>query len=130
MRVLKAWLPVIVWAAVILSSANDEFSARQTGGWLQRMFGEVPYPLHVAIRKLAHLVGYGILGALAWRAERRWFVALGVALLVACTDEWLQSTTLTRTGSPWDVLLDAVGASMAVFTLRRIAGSRPRPHDW
>ena len=121
MRVLKLWLPVILWAGLILSSANDEFSASQTGGWLQRLFGEVPYAVHVAIRKGAHLFVYAVLASLSWRADRRLFVALGVPLLVACIDEWMQSTTLTRTGSPWDVLLDFVGASMAVFALRRFA---------
>jgi VanZ family protein len=119
-RILKLWLPVILWAGLILSFANDEFSAAQTGGWLHQAFGEVPYVLHVAIRKAGHLFGYGVLGALSWRADRRWPIALGVPLFVACIDEWMQSTALTRSGTPWDVLLDFVGAAIAVFALNRL----------
>jgi VanZ family protein len=118
-RLLKQWLPVILWAGLILSSANDEFSAKQTGGWLAELFGSVPYVVHVLIRKLAHVVVYAILAALAWRADRRWSIAFGLPLGVACIDEWLQSTTLSRTGSMWDVLLDAVAAAIAVVLLSR-----------
>ena len=120
MRVLKLWLPVVLWAAVILSAANDQFSAGNTEGWFERIFGrDLPYAAHVAIRKMAHLVEYGILGALAWRADRRAAVAIGIAVLVAIADESIQASTLTRTGSPWDVALDAAGAAIAVYGLRR-----------
>ena len=124
MRVLKQWLPVVLWAGLILSSANDELSATQTGGWLRAIFGEVPYAAHVVFRKAGHVIGYGILGALAFRADRRWYIALGMTLLVAGTDEWLQSRTATRTGTPWDVALDMAAAATVVFMLRRrVTGS-------
>jgi VanZ family protein len=121
MRLLKLWLPVVLWAAVILSAANDQFSAEHTQGWFERLFGrELPYAAHVAVRKMAHLLEYGILGALAWRADRRAFVAIAIAVLVAIADESIQASTVTRTGSPWDVALDGVGATLAVFAARRL----------
>jgi VanZ family protein len=114
------WLPVVLWAALILMAANDELSARRTGSWLDELFGRpVAYSLNVAIRKLAHVTVYGILGALTWRADRRWLVVIGVSLLVASTDEWLQSRTLTRSGSPWDVLLDVTAAALVLVILQR-----------
>ena len=119
MRLLKQWLPAVLWAAVILLSANDDFSADNTGGWLSRLFGEVPYVLHVAVRKLAHVVVYAILAALAWRADRRWVVVMTVCLLVASADEWLQSRAMNRTGTPWDVLLDVAAAALTLVVLRR-----------
>lgn len=123
MRLLKQWIPVFLWAGLILSSANDHFSADNSGGWLSRLFGEVPYVLHVLVRKSAHVVAYAILAALAWRADRRRWVVLAVALAVASVDEWLQSRTMNRTGTPWDVVLDMFGAWLAVHTLRRFSGA-------
>ena len=116
MGFLKRWLPVVLWAAIILSTSNDAFSAGETGGLLDRLFGRpMPYAVNVAIRKLAHLVGYGILGALAFRADKRLAIAFGVVLLVALADEYSQGLTRSRTGSPWDVLLDLTGAALAII---------------
>ena len=110
------WLPVVLWAALILSTSNDAFSAGETGTFLDRLFGRpMPYVVNVLFRKCAHLAGYGILGALAFRANRRLAVAFGVVLLVATADEYSQGLTLTRSGSPWDVLLDLTGAALAVI---------------
>jgi VanZ family protein len=118
MRRTLLWLPVILWAAIILSAANDSFSSDESRGWLATIFGrEMPYIVNFAVRKGGHLVAYGLLGMLAWRAEKRIAVAMFVALLVAVTDEYRQGLTATRTGSPWDVLLDLCGAALAVWTL-------------
>ncbi len=124
MRRTLLWLPVIVWAAVILSSSNDSFSASESRGWLTTIFGrEVPYAVNFMIRKTAHVVVYGILAALAWRAEKRVSVAMIVALFVAVADEYSQGMTRSRTGSVWDVLLDLFGATLAVWLLRRRTAS-------
>lgn len=121
MRLVRLWLPVILWAAVILSASNDSFSVSHSGGWIRRIFGrDLPYPVHVAIRKTAHLLEYAILGALAWRADRRITIAVGIAALVAITDETHQSFTVSRTGSPWDVGLDVIGATIGAWSLRRL----------
>ena len=114
MSVLKRWLPVVVWSAVILMTSNDQFSSAHTGGWLREWFPSMPESVNIAFRKLMHLTGYGILGALAYRASRTIPAAIGVVLLVACTDEWHQSFYASRGASPWDVLLDVVGAAIAV----------------
>lgn len=128
MRFIKQWLPVILWAGLILSSANDNFSADQSGSWLTRLFGEVPYVLHVAARKLTHVVVYAILAALTWRADRRWWVVMGIALAVASTDEWMQSRAINRTGTVWDVVLDVAGAGSGFFLQRvgQLRHDRPR----
>ena len=122
------WLPVMAWSAVILVASGGEFSAARSGSWFRALFGfELPYVLHVLARKLAHLVVYGILGALAWRAarvdtSRPAAVALTIALAVAVADETRQSTDVTRTGTAWDVALDMIGAWIAV----RISQARRR----
>jgi hypothetical protein len=62
---------------------------------------------------------------LAHRADRRLFVAIGIAVLVAITDETRQSLTLTRTGSPWDVLLDGLSAWLGILVMMRMVSCRP-----
>jgi len=129
LRFLKAWLPVILWAAIILSAANDEFSEANTRGWLDRILGNAPKIANTVVRKGGHIAGYAVLGLLAWRAHRTLFMALFVVIAVAITDEGLQAMTLTREGSPYDVLLDASGALLAltcVPAVRARLSSRPR----
>lgn len=115
LRFLNAWLPVVLWAALILSAANDEFSNANTHGWLERIFGALPPIANTVFRKGGHLVGYAIQALLAWRARRSFALALLIAVGVAIVDESMQSMTLTREGSPYDVLLDACGALLALL---------------
>lgn len=116
MRQLKLWLPAVVWAGVILSSSNDAFSSEHSEEWLEMVFGPgVPAWANYLFRKATHLVVYGILAVLLWRADRRHAVVLGLCLLVASVDEWRQSNAAARSGSVWDVLLDLTGAALAVF---------------
>jgi VanZ family protein len=129
MRLLTAWLPVVLWAALILSAANDQFSDKQTESWLDRLFGRVRPEVNAVMRKSAHVAEYAVLSLLAWRARRRLVVPLLICLAVACADESLQAMTVTRTGSPADVALDmcgAVGALIAVPGARARLLSRPR----
>src|SRR5206468_6531531 len=86
--------------------------------------------LNVVFRKCAHLTGYGILGALWFRALRgerggwSWRWALGgiaIAAAVGGIDEWHQSFVPTRGASAYDVLLDAAGALMANVIIRLMA---------
>jgi VanZ family protein len=122
MRFLKRWLPLILWAAMILSASNDRFSATNSRSFLERLLGrDVPDIVNIVIRKAAHVGVYGVLGALAWRADRRVAVALMISLGVALADEINQAMTVTRTGSVWDVILDMLGAVGAVGVLTRLS---------
>ena len=114
MRFLSRWLPVVLWAALILSAANDRFSDEKTGGWLERFFGSVPPEVNVIVRKGAHVGEYAILALLAWRARPGRLVPLAICLAVAIADESLQAMTVTRTGSAADVVWDMLGAVLAV----------------
>ena len=121
-KLIYYWLPVVVWAAIIIQATGRRFDAPHTSGWLAAFLGDVtPRTLHVinvAIRKMAHLTEYAILTSLSFRAIRegrrgfalRWaLIALAITICVASTDELLQSFTPTRTSTPWDVALDTLG---------------------
>ena len=131
MRFVRTWLPVIVWSAVILSASTDSFSSDESRGWLAPVLGsDLASALNIVFRKLGHVIGYAILGILARRADRRTVVAVGIAVLVAITDETRQSMTLLRTGSPWDVMLDGLSAWLGILVMTRLGifrESRPSP---
>ena len=146
-KLIDYWLPVIVWAALIIQATGRTFDAPHTSGILATLLGDLGlhlsdrtlYLVNVGIRKTAHLTEYAILTALSFRAVRegrrgftlRWaLIALAITVGVASTDEFLQSFTPTRTSSPWDVALDTLGGSIAILLLwfwngRRSSGDSP-----
>jgi VanZ family protein len=117
MRFVRFWLPVILWAAIILSAANDQFSDRNTAGWLERTFGRIRPEVNAVMRKSAHVAEYAVLALLSWRARRTWVTPLLICLAVASADESLQAMTATRTGTVADVVLDMCGAVGALTCL-------------
>lgn len=140
------WLPPFLWMAVILWFSSGDFSADQTGSfllpvlrWLAPWATDAQLEVaHRGIRHTAHAVEYGILAVLWFRALIRSLsahpwpaggLAIAVAVVWACVDEWHQSTIPSRTASIWDVLLDAAGATAAtlvILALRRTRSDTPR----
>ena len=118
--VLKAWIAAILWLIVIAIESSAMLSAHNTSRilypLLHFLFGmdwERFEVWHFFIRKSGHVVGYGILSILLFRAWRatlpamsnvkwtpRWatIAILGTAL-VASLDEWHQSFIPSRTGT-------------------------------
>jgi len=77
--------------------------------------------LNVLVRKSGHLLGFAVLGGLSHAAVSAWprprlaaVWAWALATLYAATDEWHQALVPGRTGSVWDVLLDAAGAALGM----------------
>jgi VanZ family protein len=125
-------LAAALWTLLILATSNDVFSGAHTGSLLAALFAHRLSPealasLNAVFRKSAHLAGYAILGALWFRALRgertgwslRWALgAVAIAAAVAGIDEWHQSFVPSRGGSPYDVLLDTAGATLAQIVTR------------
>ncbi|MBI5957052.1 MAG: VanZ family protein [Chloroflexi bacterium] len=109
---LQCWLPVLSWmAAMFYFSAQPNLPSH-------------PNPLlDVVLKKAAHLLEYGVL---SWLLYRAWSVQLGkrgpsVAIIAlawavgyALSDEWHQGFVANRHPSLWDVAADAVGALAAL----------------
>ena len=138
-NLLKAWIAAILWLIVIAIESTALLSASNTSRilypLLHYLFGldwERFEVWHFYIRKTGHVVGYGILSILLFRAWRatlpamsdtkwtpRWaaIAILGTAL-VASLDEWHQSFIPSRTGRWQDVVLDTcagIAAQALVF---------------
>jgi VanZ family protein len=127
---LKFWLPAIAWACLISGLSTDAFSSNHTSvviipvlRWLfSHASAETIDLIHEIIRKMAHLTEYFIFSIFLVRGLRgknlgwtlRWAIwAIVIAAGYAALDEFHQSFVPSRTASPWDAMLDTVGASVA-----------------
>jgi VanZ family protein len=134
LRFLHAWWPALVWAGIIFSLSTDSFSSDHTASILYPMLHWVRPSLtfeqfdviHYYIRKSAHFTEYFIFCVLLFRGVRadrpgwRWtwtLAALALAAGYSALDEIHQAFVASRTASPWDSLLDSVGATGATVAL-------------
>ena len=76
--------------------------------------------IQLIVRKCGHLLEYAILSALLYRAlgtrrDRPFALAFILAATYAALDEFHQSFVASRTGSPWDVVVDCAGAFLGLL---------------
>ena len=131
---LRAWWPAVAWACVIFTLSTDSFSSEHTANilspvvrWLFPHLSEDQFHfIHHIIRKSAHFTEYFIFCILIYRGVRgdrkgwRWtwgIAALSVAAGYSIMDEIHQAFVVSRTASPYDSLLDSIGAFFAFAVL-------------
>jgi VanZ family protein len=149
-RIVKVWLPSLIWLAVITLESTDLGSSAHTGRILYPLFHFLfgltmaKFEIwHAVLRKTGHFVGYFILSVLLFRSWRATFPRLSTpwcpqwaviaflsTFLVASLDEWHQTFLPSRTGRLSDVMLDSVAAAVAQVILFAILRSRSvdEPH--
>ena len=75
----------------------------------------------LALRKLAHVAEYAVLGALLVRAlDGHALVALALGVAYATTDEIHQHFVPGRVGSPVDIAIDAAGVLTGLVAFGRL----------
>jgi VanZ family protein len=131
---IRAWWPAIAWACVIFTLSTDSFSSDHTATvlsvvvkWLYPHLTEAQFNLiHHIIRKSAHFTEYFVFCLLLYRGVRgdrqgwRWnwgISALAIAAGYSIMDEIHQAFIASRTASPYDSLLDSIGAFFAFAVL-------------
>jgi VanZ family protein len=137
--VLRYYLPVILWAAVIAGLSTSGFDTsftlkvlRAATDFLGLGFSLVQLRgINAAVRKLGHVTEYFILALLLWRALRRgreepwrWSWALGTLALGAAwagLDELHQRFERGRGSSLVDVGWDSLGLLLALVVLYILA---------
>ncbi|HKW57414.1 MAG TPA: VanZ family protein [Candidatus Acidoferrum sp.] len=127
---LRAWWPAFIWATAIFTFSTDSFSAEHTARFLSPLVHWLfphltPHQfnrIHHLIRKSAHFTEYFIFYLFIFRGIRgdrtgwRWSWGLPawfVAAVYSCLDEIHQAFVVSRTASPYDSLLDSIGALVA-----------------
>lgn len=126
-------MPVIAWMLLIFAGSTDALSAEQTSRflvpflrWLDPAISfQTIVAIHFALRKIGHFTEYAILAALLWRALRGTFAELSLATVslsafvtaaaFATSDEFHQSFVVTRTATLHDVMVDCIGALVAIL---------------
>jgi VanZ family protein len=106
--VLRLWLPVAAWAAVIFALSSVPHLGTGLGTW------------DLVLRKLAHTAEYAMLGALLVRASGKGWLSLVLGVLYAASDELHQTFVTGRHGSPLDVAIDAVGVGCGILLWQRV----------
>lgn len=142
-HVLKAWIAAVLWLIVIAIESTAWLSSEHTSRILYPIFHflfgidrESFEPWNHVLRKAGHVVGYGFLSFLLFRAWRetlprltqlgrnlrwtfRWSaIAVLGTMLVASLDEWHQTFLPSRTGRWQDVVLDTcagIGTQLLIF---------------
>jgi VanZ family protein len=107
--------PLLLMVIIYALSAQPSLSSG-LGGW------------DTVLRKIAHLVEYGLLWFLWWRAMRYGnpLPAVAIALLYAASDEYHQTLVEGRSGSPVDWAIDAAGVGLAGLAVILFHRSRSR----
>jgi VanZ family protein len=130
---LRAWLPVLACLLVFILESTTWGGSDHTSTPLRHVaesvfgFDNFAYwePIHHAIRKTGHFIGYGIFSLVCFRAFRMiqrkparrlsdrlsaHGLGIGATFLIASADEFHQTFMPNRTGCFSDVLLDTSGA--------------------
>lgn len=113
-KIFNYWFPPIVWALIIFTFSS--FSTPSTSAIYWQDF---------VVKKLAHMVEYGIFAFLLYRALRAYEVnktrAVILSILIAgvygLTDEFHQSFTPGREPRIRDVAFDTIGASLSMLLI-------------
>jgi VanZ family protein len=101
------WLPVVAWAAVIFAFSSIPSLSTGLGFW------------DTVLRKGAHVVEFGVLGALLARASGLVVPAFLLGVAYAASDEIHQRYVGGRNASLVDVAIDAVGVALGIALYRR-----------
>jgi uncharacterized membrane protein len=127
---LKYWIPAIVAAAFISTFSSHYFTPDQTGRvivpilrwFLPHASSTLIRHLHFGIRKLAHVIEFGVFSITVFRALRgprpgwrlNWaLLTFLIAVSYAVIDEFQQSYVPRRHASAKDVAIDGLGAILA-----------------
>lgn len=111
-KILKYWLPPVIWAGVIFTFSS--FPTVQTSEFYLGDF---------FIKKSAHIIEYGILATLIYRAlntlkiahKKIMFYSVVAAMIYGMTDEIHQMFTPGRGPTIRDVIIDTIGASIFIY---------------
>lgn len=121
------WLPVVLWMAVIF------FFSTRTKAEMPHCPNDL---LDWPVKKIGHMIEYGILALLVWRATsgtlglraRRWHIGIIAAICIsyAASDEYHQSFVAGRGSNISDVVIDTLGMALSLIGMSALLRFRAR----
>lgn len=118
-RLLYYWAPVVCLMGIIFIFSSQSAVQVTPTYWSEFTF-----------KKTLHLIEYGVLAVLVYRALRNtyrlslvntFYISWLVASFYGFTDEFHQTFIPTREGRLRDVIIDALGAALALYCLYYIS---------
>lgn len=114
-KLAKYWGPPVVWAVIIFF-----FSSLPSVETIEIYWQDF------IIKKTAHMIEYALLATLLYRAliasgknkKQAFTWSFFITLFYAATDEFHQSFTPGRESRVRDVVIDAVGAGLALYSIK------------
>ena len=134
---MKRWILYIVLCLIVFfiwdnslqnGGTSDKFSLI-FAKWLAPIadklgfYGNI-WTLNRIVRKLAHLTEFTILGGVLYVVLRRYIEygtvvkTIGVGIVIACLDEFIQLFSLGRSSQFSDVLIDTIGIIIGILVVK------------
>jgi len=122
-KVLKYWLPVIVWSLIIFFLSSLPTAPITKVYWRE-----------FAIKKSAHVIEYAIFTILMYRALKESGVekkeagvySIIMAVLYGISDEFHQSFTPGRDPRIRDIIFDTIGSLLAIYAIWKLLPKAPK----
>lgn len=122
-KFLKFWLPPILWAILIFMLSSGSLPNITDTYW-----GDFTF------KKFSHVIFYGVLGVLLYRAlvseglrkQKAFYLAVIISMLYGMSDEVHQFFVPGRTSDVRDVFFDTTGAMLSVLGFKKILERFPK----
>jgi len=120
------FLPPVLWMGVIAIGSSSFLSGERTGQLMLAVLGQIApgaspgllETAHLGVRKIGHLVEFGVLAILWYRALAPSPSAVPLAFILATVyggvDELRQGLTPSRVPAVTDVMVDSLGAFLGL----------------
>jgi len=107
-KIVVYWLPPLVWMGLIYFLSSFHKLQASPVSWQDFVIRKTAHFLEFAV--LFILYNRGLTKSIQLPIKKRLFLALALAIGYAMTDEFHQTKVLGRTGKPFDILVDSLGA--------------------
>lgn len=134
---MKRWILYIMLGLIVFFIWDNSLQNGGTSDGFSLIFAEWLAPiadklgfygniwaLNRIVRKLAHLTEFTILGGVLYVVLRRYIEygtvvkTIGVGIVIACLDEFIQLFSLGRSSQLSDVLIDTIGIIIGILVVK------------
>ena len=134
---MKRWILYIVLGLIVFFIWDNSLQNGGTSDGFSLIFAEWLAPiadklgfygniwaLNRIVRRLAHLTEFTILGGVLYVVLRRYIgygtvvKTIGVGIVIACLDEFIQLFSLGRSSQVFDVLIDTIGIIIGILVVK------------
>ena len=134
---MKRWILYIVLCLIVFFIWDNSLQNGGTSDGFSLIFAKWIAPianklgfygniwaLNRIVRKLAHLTEFTILGGVLYVVLRRYIEyvtvvkTIGVGIVIACLDEFIQLFSLGRSSQVFDVLIDTIGIIIGILVVK------------